>query len=474
MPKVNFGTKPTRARSKRSSAGGCVNFIREVDGDSIVLYRRPGFSSQGTVGSGVGRGAIVAAGTAYIVNANEFYSMDASYNETFIGNLQTRSGNVSMSFDGTFIVIVDGQDLYTYNTEHAVFTRHNDPDIFTNPTHVTFSDGFHFINDPETGQIMTHASSYRPDGDWDALDFATAEFNPDQLKAIIATHSNVLLIGETTTEPWEYDPNSSALPLRPIRAGYMEYGTAAPYSPIKFDNGVAWLARDANGQGVMIRSNGMNVQRLSDSYVEAEWANYSDVSDAFCQVWWLEGHPLLMVTFPTADKTWVYDSSLPDGLHWSEWQRGDDNPNLRGRMRFAWSINLNGKTVCGDYESGDVYEIDWDVKTDNGTQMHWSCRTDELKTQDEEWVAHRQLTVYMEGGVGKTDSDDQGFDPIVWMRYSDDHGENWVEREARSYGKKGEYNKRVFWHQLGASRHRIYELYGTEPVTTVVAGGSFL
>lgn len=471
MPKVAFGIAPTVARSKRASAGGCVNFIREQDGNDLILYRRPGYTSVTTVGTNQHRGALNAAGVAYMVVGGDFYSMTSDYTSTFIGSLQTVSGHVSMSFDGTYVCIVDGEHLYTYNIETTTFTRHADTDIFDSPTSIEFSDGFHFINDPVTGQIATHEVAYNPAGNWDALDFATAEFSPDQLKTIIATKATLLLIGETSTEPWEYDRNSIALPLRPIRAGYMEYGTSAPFTAINYDNGVVWMSRDKNGQGVFVKSSGIGVSRISDHVVEAEWAKYDIVDDAFSQVWWWEGHPLLIVTFPDADKTWVYDSSSPEGMQWSEWQRGHDTPYLRGRMRFAWSINLGGKTLCGDYENNNVYEISWDVHTDNGEQIHWSARSPEMKGEDEPWLAHRQLTIYLEGGVGLTDSTAQGHHPVMWMRYTDDHGENWIEREAREMGRKGDYSKRVFWHQLGASRHRIYELYGTEPVTTVIAGG---
>ena len=471
MPKIAFGVQSSSARSKRESAGGCVNFIREYDGENLVLYRRPGFTSKTTLGDGPTRGAINANGTAYVVTGGDIYSMDTSYLGTYLGSLQTTSGRVSMSWDGQYVVVVDGSFVYTYDAASDVWTRNLDTDIFSNPTHVAFSDGFHFINDPVTGQIMTHETAYNPTGNWNALDYATAEFSPDQLKSIIADHANLFLLGETSTEPWEYDTNSSALPLQPIRAGYMEYGTVANFSPINYDNSVAWLARDKNGQGVMVRANGWTPQRISTSIEEAQWANYSDVTDAFTQVWWLEGHPLLILTFPTADKTWVYDSSAPEGVQWSEWQRGNADPLLRGRMRFQWSINLNGKTVCGDYEDNNVYEIDWDVHTDNGTSLHWSARTLEFVAEDEGRVPHARLNAYMEAGVGLTDVDALGGDPQVWLRYSDDHGENWTEKVNKSFGKKGEYDKRVYWPRLGSPRHRIYELYGSDPVTTVIKGG---
>lgn len=471
MSRINFGTSATPARSNRATAGGCVNFIREYIGEQLSLYRRPGHTSVANVGTGGTRGAKEVSGSAYVVVANGVYKIDSDYNDTFLGNLQSRSGQVSMSWDGTYLVIVDGIALYTYNSDTGVYLRHTDADILANPTHVAFSDGYHFIVNGTTGQIATHEISYDPSGEWNALDFATAEYAPDNLKTIIADKGNLFLIGEDTTEPWEYDSTSPALPLRPIRAGYMEYGIVAEWSATKFDNSVVWLARDNNGQGVMVRANGWTPQIISTPELHYEWASYETMEDAFSQVWLFEGHSLLLLTFPTADKTWVYDSSQPVGLQWSEWQRGHDTPHLRGRVRWEWSLNFNNKIIAGDYETNDIYEIDSSVHTEDGVQLHWSCRTDELKTPDEEEMAHRRLLVYMEGGVGLTDEDDQGYAPVLYMRYSDDHGDTWTEQVEREFGRIGEYAKRVFWNQLGRSRHRIYELYGAEPVKTVVTGG---
>jgi len=251
----------------------------------------------------------------------------------------------------------------------------------------------------------------------------------------------------------------------------MEYGIVAPHSATKFDNSVVWLARDPHGQTVAVRAQGWTPKVISDPSLHQEWASYSTVSGAYSQVWWLEGHPLWVLNFPSADKTWVYDSSLPEGLRWSEWQRYDNNPQGRGQFIPAYSVNFNNKIVCGAYNSGKIYEVDWDTHTDDGEYIHWSARSPEIVADDEGRVTHKTLEVFMETGVGLTDSTAQGHDPQVGMRYSDDHGETWMEKPFRSFGKIGEYEKRIRWLRLGQSRHRIYEVYGMEPVKTVITGG---
>lgn len=470
--RINFGAQATPARANRAGAGGCVNFIREVIGEDLTLYRRPGFSSVASFGTGGHRSALEAEGSAFIVVGNALYKMDSSYNETFLGNLQTLSGHVSMSWDGQYLVLVDGAYLYVYNDTGASFTRVTNASAPTAPTHTVFSDGYHFLINGTNGEIYTHENAYDPAGDWNSLTFATAEYAPDRLKSIVADKGVIFLIGEDTIEPWEYDGSSSALPLTPVRAGYSEYGIVAEWSATKFDNSVVFLSRDNHGRGVMVRMNGWTPQIISTPELHAEWASYSEMSDAFSQVWWYEGHSMLILTFPSADKTWVYDSSQPVGLQWSEWQRGEDNPLLRGRMRMQWSLNLAGTIIFGDYEDATIHAIDRDTHTDNGTQMHWSARSTEIKNENEAELAHRQIQVFMEGGVGLTDEDDQGYAPVIYMRYSDDHGYTWLEQREREFGRIGEYAKRVRWNQLGQSRHRIYEIYGTEPVETVVTGGS--
>ena len=460
-----FGIKALQSRSKRASSGACSNLIREMEGDAFTLVGRPGFLEKEELGSGPVRGLIEAKGKLYAVSNDGFYEIDTNWIGTNKGTLGTTGGRVTMSFDGTYICVVDGTYLYTYSIDTKVFARNTDTDIISNPTHTVFSDGFHFINDSDAGTIATHETAYDPSGNWDALDFATAEYSPDRLIAMIPDHAWIFMLGEYTTEVWEYDSNSAALPLKPIRAAYMEFGTAAAYSPVKFDNSVAWLAKDINGQGVAVRAKQWLPEIISTPELHAEWSSYTTIADAFSQVWWVDGHPLWILTFPTADRTWVYDSSIQG---WSEFNRYIPDITKRGRHRANASAFFNGSIVCGDYENGKIYEVAFTHRDDNGTTILSYAESQKIWDGGRR-IFHSRIEFMFERGVGVTDDANQGYDPKIRLEWSDDDGNTWYDRGWKTIGKKGEYRKRVFWNRLGSSRERIYKISMSDPVEWILS-----
>jgi hypothetical protein len=465
--KLLFGAKALQARSKRASSGACSNFIREVEGENYTLVGRPGLELKATLvtNSGV-RGMIEAKGKLYVATSDKFYEINRYWTATNKGTISTLTSRVSMSFDGTYICMVDGLYVYTYNIDTATFTKQTDTDIISNPTHTVYSDGFHFINDSDAGTIATHESPNDPSGNWDALDFSTAEYAPDRLIAMVPNHGNILMIGEFTTEVWEYDINSSALPLKPIRSAYMEYGTVAPYSPVKYDTTVVWLARDTNGHGVAVRvTDGWELDVISTTELHVEWGSYLTIDDAFSQVWWIDGHPLWLLTFPSADKTWVYDSSTGG---WSEFNRYEADIEERGRHRSNASAFFNGKVVCGDYKNGRVYEVGFNHLDDNGVTILSSAESQKIWDGGRR-IFHARIEFLFERGVGLTDDANQGYDPQIRLEWSDDDGNTWYDRGWKSIGKKGEYRKRVFWNRLGSSRERIYRVSMSDPVEWILS-----
>ena len=56
-------------------------------------------------------------------------------------------------------------------------------------------------------------------------------------------------------------------------------------------------------------------------------------------------------------------------------------------------------------------------------------------------------------------------EPLLEMRYSDDGGHTWSNVKTAGLGLTGEYRKRVQWRRLGKSRHRIYEIACSDPVS---------
>ena len=54
------------------------------------------------------------------------------------------------------------------------------------------------------------------------------------------------------------------------------------------------------------------------------------------------------------------------------------------------------------------------------------------------------------------------------MEFSDDGGRTWKKLPTRTLGKKGEYRDRAVWHNLGASRQRVYRGSVSDPVKVYI------
>lgn len=71
-------------------------------------------------------------------------------------------------------------------------------------------------------------------------------------------------------------------------------------------------------------------------------------------------------------------------------------------------------------------------------------------------VFHQMLQLDMQTGQGNVD----GSEPVVLLRSSNDGGFTWSSYRQANVGLRGVYGRRVYWHQLGASRDRVYEVSG--------------
>lgn len=320
-------------------------------------------------------------------------------------------------------------------------------------THVVFIDGYFIVNNPGTGQF--HISSSYQGTAWNALDFANAERNPDDIKAIAVNHRELWLFGRDTAEVWF---NSGAeFPFDPVQQGFSEWGIAAPFSVSTLNGSLFWLTSNERGEGLIAFSQGYTPKIISTRAIEAEISGYSQISDAISYTYQQQGHHFYVLTFPVANKTWVYDVATE---MWHE--RGTHNI---GRHRSCGHLFFANTHLVGDYATGKIFKLDLDVYTDDGALIERIRRTQHLH-KDLKRIIYHVLQVDMETGVGLVTG--QGNDPQVMLRWSDDGGHTWSSEIWRSMGKIGEYNTRTIWRRLGKSRDRIFELKVTDPVKTVV------
>jgi hypothetical protein len=499
------------ARSVNAADNRMVNLFPEVipnEGkEAGFLNRAPGLTLLTTVGTGPVRGLWSFEGFMYAVSGNTLYKINSSYTATALGTV-AGTGQVSMSDNGTQLFVAANGPSYIYNSNTNVFQQITDPD-FPGAVTVSYLDGYFTFNEPNSQKIWV--TSLLDGLAIDPLDFASAEGSPDGLVAVIVNNREAWLFGTNSIEVW-YDAGTPDFPLARIQGASNEIGCAAAFSVAKLDNSIFWLGQDARGRGIVYRNNGYTGVRASNHSIEWQIQQYGDISNAIAYTYQQDGHSFYVLTFPTVQKTWVYDVSTQSWHERAGWSNGEFI-----RYRPNCQVAYNNEVILGDYESGNLYAYDLDVYADNGQIQKWlrswrpipsgqnnlkrtaqhslqlDCETgvglnlypayeaQDLATEDglELIAEYVQKIVSTETGVELTTESNDGFalianqpnypvpfvppmilsttaypaaagyDPEAMLRWSDDGGHTWSNEHWASMGRIGQYGRRVFWRRLG-------------------------
>lgn len=507
MPKIALTQGAYTARSVIASAQRAVNLYPEKnpDGSEVPLthYNAPGLSPLGTSPNAPGRGLYWANnGALYYCAGSTLYAVSASWVRTTLGTISTQSGIVSMSDNGTTLVLVDGTNSgYQVNLTTNVFSpisaaANSPPPLgsgvyaFYGATRCDMIDGFMVFNQPGTRNFY---STYNNEIVFDALYFAAKNGYSDNIVSTIVTRREIWLIGERTTEIW-YDAGAADFPFQILSGPFIQHGCTAAYSVAQIDGAVFWLSQDQAGTNILARGQGETAKRISTHALEQEWATYSTTTDAQGFCFQFGGHSFYQINFPTANRSWRWDEST--GL-WHEPvyfdADGAENRHRASCAAFAYGLN-----VMADFETGQLYSCSPDVITDNGSPMYWRRGFPQM-TDDGRQVIYPGFALDVETGTSPNTIDQPGSFPLmvptgvpidagifesgllagpapidtspqVLLRWSDDGGRTWSNPVAQSLGATGAFGSQPQWNRLGRGRRRVFEVYGVIPGRLAVNG----
>lgn len=412
-----------------------------------------------TFSSAAFRGGIVAGSKLYVCIGANILSITTAGVVTYLGVITTSTGNVFMAYSGTQILITDGTAYGHYiPTATDVLTDITDGD-FPSASSCTWIDGYFIVTKTSTGQFYISALSDVTS--WSATEFDTAMGSPDNLVRCFQANNNLWLAGETSLEVW-YDSANVDFPFERVQGALIEDGLAGAAAICLIRDQLYFLSNKLE----VLRTVGYQREKLSTIHLDKEIQSYTTTSDAVIYEYRADGHIFLVLTFPTADKTWVYDTTTD---FWHEWQSYiTAGTATYARHRGALGFFFNGKYIVGDHSSGTLLELDMATYTDNG-QVIKRTRRSQIINKDRVWVLHHQLELDFETGVG-IGGTGSGSNPDVSLRWSDDNANTWSTGITKKLGISGVYSGRVLWRRLGKSRNRIYELTMSEPVKFVLQG----
>jgi len=313
---------------------------------------------------------------------------------------------------------------------------------FNNPTIANYQDGFGVC--VEGNSLNVWQSNLFDLSIWDPLTFSNVQARPSDLMSIGFLHRQLVMLQRDTAEVWINQGNPSGFVFGEEQGVHMEVGCVAPYSVSQASESLIWLGQTREGRNAVFQMTGYEAIEISTDAIAYAMAQYPTISDAIGYSFRMEKNVFYVLSFPSANATWVCNVASKDKF-WHEWLYFSNGAYSRHRSNCA--TFFNGRTIVGDYQNGNIYALDMDTYTDNGQAIRRSRSWRALGKPVEDPVRFKYLWIDIDSGVNVTPT----ANPQIMMDWSDDGGYSWSPERFGSAGKTGQYGWRVKWNRLGST-----------------------
>ena len=341
-------------------------------------------------------------------------------------------------------LIASGNNAYSLNLATNVLSA---PVLTGEAQQIGMLDGYGLALHPTTGRLRL--SNLNDFGTWDPTQFAVRSSAPDRWIALLVNAPDVWLIGSLTGDVW-FDAGTSPFPFAPRPGATFKYGIAAPFSLAAAGDSVLWLSQNTEGAGIVVRARGYTPQPVSSYALSLALAQYQDdatISDAEAFAFQWQGHVFYVLSFPTANATWIYD--LATGL-WSERGVWNSAENQYDTWNVRAHTHAFGLHLIGGAGSGIIGELDAELMVElNGAVQRRMRIPPALQPGEGQRLVVDRFELGVDAGLGATTG--QGSDPMVMLRVSNTFGKYWSNERRASFGPIGRYNARCFWTRNGSS-----------------------
>lgn len=441
-----LGKKSDAATSPAESVERLLNAYLEsvpTGKEPTPIYGTPGLKPWASGMDGGIRGATEMRGTVYAVMGSRIYSVNTAGVPTNLGTIPN-ADDVSMANDGTNVVLTTLGKIYVWNQASGL-NLVTDPDAPL-ASSVTWSDSYFIFGekDSETYFISALADPI----DYDALDFASAEANPDLLVCPVAHHRIIYLFGTESIEG-QQNTGGADFPFARYEGLNIEVGLAGRDAVISTNDTMFWLAND----NTVRRLDGITATKISTARISKIVKGWADQTLTICTAHVFADH--LFVIWRNPDGCVVWDQNAQT---WHE--RGSYASDT---WRAKHMISCYGKTLYGSATEGKIYELDEDTYDEDGAILPLEVVTPYVYVQNKLFTTS-DVEVVAQTGVGSV-----SLDPKITLERTRD-GVNWSPRKQRSLGKAGETKKRISFGVQGQARAVAYRIGITDPVKRAILG----
>ena len=436
------------------------NIVQGAGLSQETLFGTEGIVQLATSGvlDNVNRGSHEMAGKPYFVNGERLYRLDESngvYTLVFIGDIAGTT-RVSMADNGTqLMVLVPNGNGYIYNHVTDTFAQITDSDFTANgnPQFVVFIDGYFLITTDSKKFIV---SSINDGLSYNALDFGTAESDPDEIVAPVVYKNQLFISGGQTFRAFQ-NIGGADFPFQ--RTGlFLQKGCYAPYSLVNAQDTFMWVGGGENEGPAIWALNGNSTVKVSTTAIDSLLSKLSDTQVAGIYSWAYASKGAYFIGFALPATTLVYDTT---SQRWHE-RKSFLEGNL-GALRVSSVVKAYNNILCGDIIDGRIGQFDQSVYTEYGNTIVRRVATQPFQNNMQS-VFFPSLELTVESGVGN----EAVVDPQIVLERSKD-GKTWSGPIARSIGKIGEYTRRAIWRRNGrAARFEVFRFTLTDAVKPVI------
>lgn len=319
----------------------------------------------------------------------------------------------------------------------------------TNVGSVAWMDGYTILSEDEGARIQI--SALNDPSTFNALDFATAENNSDDIIRIIAHYGELWVFGTKSTEVWQNTGNAD-FPFAPIQGAQIPLG-------LRFRRGVVSTLQGLFGIGndkIVYRfALGAQPQKISSPWVDHVLEDYTaELADVAMFSYTYEGHTMVVVRLPDAPAL-IYDTAT--GL-WHE--RSSDG------ISGAWEAR------CAAYQPGGLDLIGCHA----GATAQLGGLSDLGETLTRYAVslpvdrARERFTVNELQMNFKTGATNLASDASVSVEVSWDGGNTWSTARTGNLGDATDYDQLIRFRRFGSGRTFRARFTITDPIETALYG----
>ena len=303
-----------------------------------------------------------------------------------------------------------------------------------------------------TNEYLFYRSDLGDISTWDMTNYDYPDTQPEPLVGVINSQNQLWFFGKSRTSVWMLD-STNLMGMSRINNVSIRFGLWSNATLKILDNGIIWLAAPQDGVGRVCLARNFAPQKISIHSIDTILAdNVSTLSTAYALITDDNGHEVYQLSIPGADTTLCYDASTQRWHERAYWTGSDYQLHLA-----KCSTAKNGIQYVGARNNAKVYTTSMTLYDDNGEAIRRMRRAPHIHVEDK-YLTYDKMQLDVEKGLG-----DDGANPQMYMRYSDNGGKTYSTAIGSAMGETDDdiNTIRVEWNRLGTGRDYVFEVYST-------------